>query len=118
MSPSENASGSFAGETHISRRGRPGLRLTVWRAVWPLLAHNPVMAAKFAALTQDEAAAGDSPGPSRKAAMAAARARRARARVACAASLLRWIWSLVVHGTCWNAEIAAGQLSHHHAIAA
>ena len=117
MSPSDNASGSFAGETHIARRGRPGLRLTVWRAVWPLLAHNPVMAAKFAAMTQDETA-GESTRQSRQATAAAARARRAKARVACAASLLRWIWSLVVHGTCWNAEIAAGQLSHHHAMAA
>ena len=33
MSPSDNASGAFYGEAHISRRGRPGLRLTVWRAV-------------------------------------------------------------------------------------
>jgi transposase len=39
-------------------------------------------------------------------------------RVACAASLLRWIWSLMVHGTCWDARIAAGQLGHHHAMAA
>jgi len=52
LSPSENASGAFDGEARISRRGRPGLRLTVWRAVWPMLIHNPVMAAKYAALTQ------------------------------------------------------------------
>ena len=37
LSPSENASGAFAGQAHISRRGRPGLRLTAWRAVWPML---------------------------------------------------------------------------------
>jgi dihydrofolate reductase len=28
LSPSENASGAFEGQAHISRRGRPGLRLT------------------------------------------------------------------------------------------
>ena len=28
MSPSDNASGAFSGQAHISRRGRPGLRLT------------------------------------------------------------------------------------------
>jgi transposase len=89
MSPAQNESGAFAGQAHMSRRGRPGLRLTVWRAIWPLLAHNPVMAAKFQALTQDQAAAGDSAPRSRQAAAAAARARRAKARVACAASLLR-----------------------------
>ena len=52
MSPSDNASGAFDGEAHISRRGRPGLRLTVWRAVWPMLRFNPVMAAKYQAMTQ------------------------------------------------------------------
>src|ERR1035441_2440973 len=34
VSPSDNASGAFYGQAHISRRGRPGLRLAVWRAVW------------------------------------------------------------------------------------
>jgi len=42
----------------------------------------------------------------------------AQARVACAASLLRWIYALTVHGTRWNPAIAAGDLSHHHAMAA
>ena len=51
LSPSENASGAFSGQAHISRRGRPGLRLAVWRAVWPMLRFNPVMAAKYAAMT-------------------------------------------------------------------
>ena len=41
LSPSDNASGAFAGQAHISRRGRPGLRLTVWRAVWPMLQSQP-----------------------------------------------------------------------------
>ena len=41
LSPSDNASGAFLGDAHISRRGRPGLRLTVWRAVWPMLQFNP-----------------------------------------------------------------------------
>ena len=58
MSPSDNASGAFYGEAHISRRGRPGLRLAVWRAVWPMLQFNPVMAAKYTAMTKaaDDAA--------------------------------------------------------------
>ena len=86
----------------------------------PLLSRNPVMAAKFAALAREdgEAAAGVSGTRARPAATAAGRARRAKAAVACAASLLRWIWSLVVHGTCWHAGIAAGRVSPRHAIAA
>ena len=58
LAPAENASGAFAGQAHISRRGRPGLRLTVWRAVWPMLRFNPVMAAKYAAMTRAADAAG------------------------------------------------------------
>jgi transposase len=118
MSPSDNASGAFYGEAHISRRGRPGLRLTVWRAVWPMLQFNPVMAAKYTAMTtgaDDAAQAGGAqadPG-SRPAAAAerAARARRAKARVACAAALLRWIYSITVHGTSWDPAIASGPAS-------
>ena len=111
MSPSDNASGTFLGDAHISRRGRPGLRLTVWRAVWPMLRFNPVMAAKYAAMTQaadDAAAAADTGARQASAAAATARARRAKARVACAASLLRWIYCLVVHGTSWDPDAASG----------
>jgi transposase len=112
LSPSDNASGTFLGEAHISRRGRPGLRLAVWRMVWPMLQFNPVMAAKYQAMTQaagdpaEHAAAGTRQA---SAAAAAARSRRAKARVACAASLLRWIYSMVIHGTSWDAAIAADE---------
>jgi transposase len=112
MSPSDNSSGAFEGQARISRRGRPGLRLTVWRAVWPMLRFNSVIAAKYQAMTQAEDPAAD--GGSRRAA-AAARARRAKARVACAASLLRWIYSMVVHGTSWDAAVASGAASCQHA---
>jgi hypothetical protein len=118
MSPSDNASGAFYGEAHISRRGRPGLRLTVWRAVWPMLRYNPVMAAKYQAMTQAAGTAAQTAGAqsgagSRQVSVAAAavRARRAKARVACAASLLRWIYSMVVHDTSWDPAAAAGTAS-------
>ena len=112
MSPSDNASGAFSGQAHISRRGRPGLRLVVWRAVWPMLQFNPVLAAKYQAMTRaaDTAAAGA--GPQATAAQTAARARRAKARVACAASLLRWIYCIVVHDTSWDPAVASGAASH------
>jgi transposase len=103
MSPARNESAAFHGTTKISRRGRPALRLAVWRAAWGVLRHCDVLAARHAALTSRE-------GPGRLAG--------AQARMACAASLLRWIYSLIVHGTRWDPAIAAGQLSHHHAMAA
>jgi transposase len=102
MSPARNESAGFHGRTRMSRRGRPALRLAAWRATWAVLRHCDVLAAKHAALTSrdhDRLADG-------------------QARVACAASLLRWIWSLTVHGTRWDPKIAAGQVSHHHAVAA
>jgi transposase len=119
LSPAENSSGAFSGQARISRRGRPGLRLAVWRAVWPMLRYNPVMAAKYAAMTgaaataADAAAAADAGSRQVSATAAAARARRAKARVACAASLLRWIYSMAVHGTSWDAAIASGDACQH-----
>jgi transposase len=110
LAPSDNASGALRGEAHISRRGRPGLRLAVWRAAWPMLRFNPVMAAKYQALTRAADAVAQDVATTRPAtaAAAAARARHATARVACAASLLRWIYSMVVHGTSWDPAVAAG----------
>ena len=106
LAPAGNASGAFQGQAHISRRGRPGLRLAVWRAVWPMLRFNPVLAAKYAALA---GTAGDAaPARPASAAAAEARARRAKARVACAASLLRWIYSMTVHGTTGDPAAASG----------
>ena len=75
MSPSDNASGAFSGQAHISRRGRPGLRLVVWRAVWPMLQFNPVMAAKYQAMTRAADTAAADAGPQQgRAAQAPARA--------------------------------------------
>jgi transposase len=116
MSPSDNASGAFSGDARISRRSRPGLRLTVWRAVWPMLQFNPVMAARYQAMTQAAGdTAADTSSRQASAAAAAARARRARARVACAASLLRWIYPMIVHGTSWDAAVASGDAACQHA---
>jgi transposase len=104
LAPAGNESGTFAGQAHISRRGRPGLRLAAWRAIWPLLRHNPVMAARYAALTGAAGAAALAGTRTRQARAAAA----ARARVACAASLLRWIYFITVHDAARDAAAASG----------
>jgi transposase len=51
LCPRDNASGGYQGKASISGRGRPGLRLAAWRAVWAALPNNEVMAAKFTHLT-------------------------------------------------------------------
>jgi transposase len=115
LSPSDNASGAFEGTSRISRRGRPSLRLAAWRAVFPMLMHNPVLKAKYDALVAGaeesaRAAAGSARPGSAQAAQAArsARSARAKARVACAASVLRWIYYMAVHGADWDPVAASG----------
>jgi transposase len=115
LSPADNSSGAFEGASRISRRGRPRLRSAAWRAVWPLLLHNPVMAAKYQALVaaaEDAAAtaaAAARPGSAQAAQAArAVRSARARARVACAASLLRWLYYMTVHDASWDPVAASG----------
>ena len=77
-----------------------------------MLRFNPVLAAKYAALTAAADAAAAEAGPRQaRAAAAAARARRATARVACAASVLRWIYCMVVHDTSWDPAAASGAAS-------
>jgi transposase len=115
LSPADNASGASEGASRISRRGRPGLRAAAWRAAFPLLLHNPVMKARYTAMVaaaeEASAAAAASARPgSAQAAQAArtARSARAKARVACAASLLRWIYYMAVHGADWDPVAASG----------
>jgi len=115
LSPADTSSGAFEGESHISRRGRPGMRTAAWRAVSPLLLHNPVMAAKYRAMTaaaEDaaaEAAARARPGSAQAAQAArAVKSARAKARAACAAALLRWIYFMAVHGADWDPAAASG----------
>lgn len=56
MSPARNESAAFHGQAKISRRGRPALRLAVWRATWGVLRHCGVLAAKHTALTSRDGA--------------------------------------------------------------
>ena len=92
LCPRDNASGGYQGKTSISGRGRPGLRVAAWRAVWAALPNNPVMAAKFTHLTTRD----DN------------RLARQQARTACAAALLRWLHVVITRQVSWDPAIAAG----------
>ena len=93
LNPVENTSATFRGETRVSHRGRPALRVAAWRAVWGALPHNRVLAAKYTHLTTREHNQ-LAPG---------------QARVACAATVLRWLYAIITHRQAWNPDIAAGQ---------
>jgi transposase len=92
LCPRANESGNFHGSTKVSRRGRPGLRLAAWRALWGALSHNPVYAARYTHLTT--------------------RARNplhpGQARAAIAAALLRQLFVVVTRSVAWDPAIAAG----------
>jgi transposase len=96
LNPAENTSATFRGQTRLSRRGRPGLRLAAWRAVWGALPHNRVLHAKFTHLTRRDTD----------------RLVPAQARAACAATLLRWLHAIVTRREPFHPDIAAGQRRH------
>ena len=93
LCPRDNASGAYHGQTGISGRGRPELRLAAWRAVW-------------CAATQSR--------PGCRHAHLTSRAGNpltdAQARVAVAGSLLRQLHAVVTTRTAWDPAIATG---HH-----
>ena len=93
LCPRDNASGGHQGKTSISGKGRPGLRLAAWRAVWAALPNNRALAARFQYLTTREHN----------------RLARQQARAACAAALLRWLHVVVTRRVEWNPAIAAGK---------
>jgi transposase len=86
LCPRENTSGNHLGTSRISARGRPGLRLAAWRAVWPALRTNPVYAARFEHLTTRH----DNPLTS------------GQARTAICAALLRQLHVVVTRRVAWD----------------
>lgn len=92
LCPRANESGTFAGHTKVSGRGRPALRTAAWRAVWGALRHNPVYAARFEHLrTRTTNPLKDG-----------------QARAAIAAALLRQLFIVVSRRVAWDPAIAAG----------
>ena len=100
LCPRENTSGKHHGVSRLSGRGRPGLRLAAWRAVWGAIHANPVYQARLAHLTT-RATNPLTPG---------------QARAAIAAALLRQLHVVVTRRVHWNPALA-GQ-PNTHAIAA
>ena len=103
VAPCDNSSGNSAGQARISRRGRPVLRKTAWRGTWAMIhGANPVLAAKYDHLTSRDTG----------------KLAKGQAHIACVATLLRWIYSVLTSGTAWDRRVAAGTLSHTAAMAA
>jgi len=93
LCPRANESGTFAGSTKVSGRGRPALRTAAWRAVWGALPHNAVYAARYHHLTR----------------RAANPLKDGQARAAIAGALLRQLFVVVTRRVAWDPAVAAGQ---------
>lgn len=93
LCPRANESGTFAGTTRVSGRGRPALRTAAWRAVWGALPHNAVYAARYHHLTR----------------RAANPLKDGQARAAIAGALLRQLFVVVTKRVAWDATVAAGE---------
>jgi transposase len=92
LCPRDNSSGTVSGRSRISGRGRPGLRLAAWRAVWGAFPHNQVISERYRRLTTRA----DNP------------LTDGQARAALAAALLRWVHVIITQRISWNQAIAAG----------
>ena len=92
LCPRANESGTFAGTTKVSGRGRPALRTAAWRAVWGALPNNAVYAARYQHLRTRL----DNP------------LKDGQARAAIAAALLRQLFVVITRRVAWNPVIAAG----------
>ena len=95
LNPSEHTSATLAGKTRISHRRRPGLRAGWVVPVWGGMRHNRVLHARHAHLTGQPKGNRLSDG---------------QARVACAATLLRWLYAVVTRRQMWDPRIAAGTI--------
>jgi transposase len=91
--PRANESGAFRGQTRASGRGRPALRTAAWRAIWGLLPHNAVYAARYEHLTTRNRN----------------QLTDAQARGALGAALLRQLFVVVTRRVPWDPAIAAGR---------
>jgi transposase len=95
LCPRDNTSGRFHGQTRTSGRGRPLLRTATWRAIWGLLPHNPVFAARYTHLTT----------------RAHNRLTDGQARAALGAALLRQLYVVCHHRVAWDPAKAAGEVT-------
>lgn len=93
LCPRANESGTFAGTTKVSGRGRPALRTAAWRAVWGALMHNTVYAARYHHLTT----------------RVANPLKDGQARAAVAGALLRQLFVVVTRRVAWDPAIAGGE---------
>jgi transposase len=96
LAPRQKLSGKFVGRTKLTCRGRPGLRLAAWRAVWGAQRANPVYAARFTHLTKREQN----------------KLTVTQAEAVIAAAILRHLHAVITTGQRWDPVIATHGSKH------
>jgi transposase len=97
LAPRQRQSGTYTGQTRLTGKGRPRLRVAAWRAVWGALGTNTVYANRYRHLTTREHN----------------KLKPTQAQTVIAAALLRQLHAVVTTGQAWDPHIAAGGTNHH-----
>jgi transposase len=92
LAPRQRQSGTYTGQTKLTGKGRPRLRVAAWRAAWGALQTNSVYAARYRHLTTRDTN----------------RLKPTQAQTVIAAAVLRQLHAVVSTGQAWDPHIAAG----------
>ena len=96
LAPRQRQSGTYTGQTRLTGKGRPRLRVAAWRAVWGTLQTNTVYAARYRHLTTREHN----------------QLKPTQAQTVIAAAILRQLHAVITTGQAWDPQIAAGGTKH------
>jgi len=96
LAPRQRQSGTYTGQTKLTGKGRPRLRVAAWRAAWGALQTNTVYANRYRHLTTRDTN----------------RLKPTQAQTVIAAAILRQLHAVVTTGHTWNPHIAAGGTNH------
>jgi transposase len=92
LAPRQRQSGTYTGQTRLTGKGRPRLRVAAWRAAWGALQTNTVYANRYRHLTTRDTN----------------RLKATQAQTVIAAAILRQLHAVITTGRAWDPHIASG----------
>jgi transposase len=92
LAPRQRQSGTYTGQTKLTGKGRPRLRVAAWRAAWGALQTNTVYATRYRHLTSRETN----------------KLKATQAQTVIAAAILRQLHAVINTGRAWDPHIASG----------
>jgi transposase len=98
LAPRQRQSGTYAGQTKLTGKGRPRLRVAAWRAAWGALQTNTVYANRHRHLTTRQTN----------------RLKATQAQTVIAAAVLRQLHAVITTGRAWDPHIASGGIKKSH----